>query len=255
MTRRVREPGLYVLIYHRIGADMGQEMDLPAARFAEQMRELRDGFRIVSLLDGLEMLARGEVPNRDLVAVTFDDGYREVYSAAWPVLRHLKIPATVFIATGFVDGSSPAPIRAGASGAGAPALALTWDQIGEMTESGLMQAGSHSKTHRDFDTISREEAEDEVAGAKETLARHAGAAAVDVFAYPRAIAAHENVVAAHHRFAVVGDGTKNVVSSFDPLRVSRTPVRASDGMFFFRRRLEGMRPLEDEVYARMRGRA
>jgi peptidoglycan/xylan/chitin deacetylase (PgdA/CDA1 family) len=252
MSGRVREPGLFVLIYHRIGAGMGEEMDLPAARFAKQMNELRDHHDVVALREGLDALAGGRAPSGDLVAVTFDDGYSEVFSAAWPVLKDLAIPATVFVATGFLEGESEAPIRESASTEGARAQPLTWDQLAEMTETGLVSAGSHSHTHRNFDTLSAADAEDEVTRSKRILEHRTGAT-VDVFAYPRAIAGHEAIVAKTYQFAVLGDGTKNVASSFDPQRISRTPVRASDGMFFFRKRLEGMRPLEDGVYARLRG--
>lgn len=251
MSGRVREPGLFVLIYHRIGAGMGEEMDLPAARFAAQMNELRDHHDVVALHDGLDALAGGRALTGDLVAVTFDDGYHEVFSAAWPVLKDLTIPATVFVATGFLDGETEAPIRASASTDGARPRPLTWDQLSEMTETGLVSAGSHSHTHRDFDTLSAADAEDEVTRSKQILERRTGSS-VDVFAYPRAVAGHEDVVANTYRFAVLGDGTKNVATSFNPQRISRTPVRASDGMFFFRKRLEGMRPLEDGVYARLR---
>jgi peptidoglycan/xylan/chitin deacetylase (PgdA/CDA1 family) len=251
MWGREREPGLFVLIYHRVGAGQGREMDLPTARFAQQMRMLRSRFDLVALGDGLARLEAGR-PARDLVAVTFDDGYREVHSAAWPVLRDLRIPATVFLPTGFMDGTAPAPIRAGAAERGVPPEPLTWDQVGEMAGSGLLTVGSHSVTHTDFDRLSRDEAEEEAASSRELLAARTGAE-VDLFAYPRAVVAHEDVVAAQYRYAVAADGVKNLARGLDPRRLTRTPVRESDGTFFFRRRLEGMAPLEDRFYARLRG--
>ena len=247
---RVREPGLFVLIYHRVGAGQGREMDLPVRTFTAQMRELRARFDVVSLHGGLERIEQG-TPARNLVAVTFDDGYREVATTAWPILRDLAIPTAVFLPTGFIQGRSPAPLRAGAARRGASPEPLTWDQIGEMTASGMLTIGSHSITHRDFDRISRAEAEDE-AGASKALIESKTGAAVDVFAYPRAVVAHEDVVAAHYRYAVAAEGVKNVARSFDPRRVTRTPVRGSDGVVFFRSRLSGIRPLEDDLYAWLR---
>jgi len=247
---RVREPGLFVLIYHRVGAGQGREMDLPARTFAAQMRDLRGRFEVVSLHGGFERIERG-TPPRDLVAVTFDDGYREMATTAWPILRDLAIPAAAFLPTGFIQGNSPAPLRAGAGRRGAPPEPLTWDQVGEMAASGLLTIGSHSVTHRDFDRLSPAEAEDE-AGASKALIESKTGAEVDVFAYPRAVVAHEEVVAAHYRYAVAADSVKNVARSFDPLRVTRTPVRGSDGIMFFRSRLSGIRPLEDDLYAWLR---
>ncbi|MEA2555378.1 MAG: hypothetical protein QOI60_709 [Actinomycetota bacterium] len=248
MTGREARPGLFVLIYHRVGAGQGREMDLPVRTFAAQMHGLRAHADVMRLSDGLASLA-AESLVRDAVAVTFDDGYREVYTNAWPVLRDLDIPATVFLPTGFMEGSSPAPIRPGAADRGAEPRALDWTQVGEMAATGSMDLGSHSVTHREFDTLSRDEAEDEAARSKEMLIRRTGVR-TELFAYPRAKVAHHDVVGAHYRYAVAADGVKNVDVA-DGL-VARTPVRASDGVFFFTCKLQGMRPLEDRVYRRLR---
>jgi peptidoglycan/xylan/chitin deacetylase (PgdA/CDA1 family) len=252
MAARETQPGLFVLIYHRVGAGQGREMDLPAARFAQHLRMLRSRVEVVSLPEGLARLSGGPPP-RDLVAVSFDDGYREVYTHAWPVLRDLRVPFTAFLPTGFMDGTSPAPIRPGAADRGAPPLPLTWDQVGEMAGEGLLTVGSHSVTHTDFDRLSRDAAEHEAATSRELLTSRTGAD-VDLFAYPRAVVAHEDVVASHYRYAVAADGVKNLAHGLDPRRLARTPVRGSDGTFFLRRRLQGMAPLEDRVYAWLRGR-
>jgi peptidoglycan/xylan/chitin deacetylase (PgdA/CDA1 family) len=121
-----------------------------------------------------------------------------------------------------------------------------------MASTGLLTVGSHSVSHTDYDALSRDEAEEESAGSRELLESRTGAK-VDLFAYPRAVVAHEDIVAAHYRYAVAADGTKNLAGSLSPLRLARTPVRESDGMFFFRRRLDGMRPLEDRFYSWLRG--
>jgi peptidoglycan/xylan/chitin deacetylase (PgdA/CDA1 family) len=158
----------------------------------------------------------------------------------------------VFLPTGFMEGTAPAPIRAGAAERGDPPAPLTWDQVGEMAQAGLVGVGSHSVTHSDFDRLSRDRAEEECAASRELLVQRTGAA-VDLFAYPRAVVAHEDVVAAHYRYAVGADGVKNLARGLAPHRLARTPVRASDGTFFLRRRLEGMAPLEDRLYAWLRG--
>ncbi|MFL5737182.1 MAG: polysaccharide deacetylase family protein [Actinomycetota bacterium] len=246
---RSREPGLLILGYHRVGAGMEREMDLPRTVFAEQMRHLAEHREVVPLVEGVRRL--GFPLEEDLLVITFDDGYREVYTQAWPVLRDLGLPATVFVATGFLDGTDPPPIRAGASDRGAPPEPLTWDQVGELHASGLVTIGSHSRSHRSFDALSRAQAAEECATSHATIERHVGGA-VETFAYPAGVVAHEEVVAAHYRVGVGADGAKNVPSSLAPLRLSRVPVRASDGTFFFRRRLAGLAPLEDRLYHRLR---
>ncbi len=246
---RSREPGLLLLGYHRIGAGMEREMDVSTPTFREQMRYLAEHREVVPLEDG--MLRMGAPLERDLFAITFDDGYGEVYDNAWPVLRELRLPATLFLATGFVEGIEPPPLRAGAGDRGAPPKPLSWKQIEEMRASDLISVGSHSQTHPSFGAISRDRAEEECASSKRMLEERTGGA-VASFAYPGGVVAHEEVVAAHYRYGVAADGGKNRPSALTPLRLSRVPVRASDGMFFFRRRLSGLAPLEDRLYDRLR---
>jgi peptidoglycan/xylan/chitin deacetylase (PgdA/CDA1 family) len=249
-AKRTQEPGLFVLIYHRVGAGQGQEMDQPLPMFRRQMEWLSANTSVVSLADGLDRLSEGPF-EEDLVAITFDDGYRDVFTRAWPVLRDLALPATVFLATGFMEGDSPAPIRAGAASMGEAPLPLGWDQVGEMAATGLFGVGSHTHTHRDLDRLSAAEAEEECERSNGLLASRAGVTP-DVFAYPRAVIGNEDVVARRYRWAVGADGTKNVPGTAVPHRLSRTPMRASDGFFFFRRRLGGIAPLEDRFYDRLR---
>ncbi|MCW3040331.1 MAG: polysaccharide deacetylase, partial [Solirubrobacterales bacterium] len=97
--------GALVLTYHRIGDADACPYDrglfsATQARLDEQMAYLRRHFDIVDTAEGLRAAygRRGRA-----VAVTFDDGYRDNYDLALPVLREHRIPATFFVATGFVD--------------------------------------------------------------------------------------------------------------------------------------------------------
>jgi peptidoglycan/xylan/chitin deacetylase (PgdA/CDA1 family) len=95
--RRASQQKFAVLCYHRIGTGgIPLFSELPPEVFEAQMRFLRLCYRIVSLD---EMCAEMERPTRNghAVAVTFDDGYRDLYSHALPILRRHQIPATVFL--------------------------------------------------------------------------------------------------------------------------------------------------------------
>ena len=74
-----------------------------AASFRWQMRVLAGQFHVLSLAEAVQRLRDGSLPPRT-ACVTFDDGYADNESIALPVLRELKIPATFFVATGFLDG-------------------------------------------------------------------------------------------------------------------------------------------------------
>lgn len=86
-----------ILCYHRVGtAGVPLYSRLPETAFAAQMRYLKRNYRVVSLHQLCSELREGrEVP--PTVAVTFDDGYRDLYRFAFPVLQEYSIPATVYL--------------------------------------------------------------------------------------------------------------------------------------------------------------
>ena len=90
-----------VLSYHRVN-DSGHPFfgGTPTRLFRRQMDLLRSRFDV----QPLRVLASGDVP-RNAVAITFDDGYRDNYTHAFPILRELGIPATIFLVTEAVDGN------------------------------------------------------------------------------------------------------------------------------------------------------
>jgi peptidoglycan/xylan/chitin deacetylase (PgdA/CDA1 family) len=120
-----------ILCYHRFGTRSSQLTVTPAT-FETQMEYLaRNGYHVVPLarltgfLDGKEALPRKSV------VVTIDDGYRSTYDIAYPILKKYGFPATVFLYSDFVGASD----------------ALTWPQMKEMADSGLIDIQPHSKTH------------------------------------------------------------------------------------------------------------
>jgi peptidoglycan/xylan/chitin deacetylase (PgdA/CDA1 family) len=248
---RERVPGLTVLVYHRVGAGMAQEMDVPVGTFRVQMEHLERTATVVPLVEGLDRLAEGTL-GRDAVALTFDDGYRDVYTRAWPILMRLGLPATLFLATGFLEGEYPAPIRPGAGERGEPAEPVRWEEVQEMMGSGLVEVGCHSHSHAEFGRLGPVAAREDCERADRIIEERLGVRPRS-FAYPRAVVGNEDVVAARHRWALGVDGSKNVRGTLARHRADRTPIRASDGVLFFRHRVLGASPLEDRFYAWLRG--
>ena len=110
--RTVVHPGanFRVLAYHRI-MDIGPEREYPGdpelisasvAGFHEQMQFARRHFDIVSFADVIDAMRRGaRLPRRTLI-VTFDDGHIDNYTNAFPVLRSLGVPASIFLSTDYI---------------------------------------------------------------------------------------------------------------------------------------------------------
>ena len=96
---------LRVIYYHRVLPEADPILaDGTVARvFDVHMSVLRRQFNVLALDDAVSLLKRGELPER-AVAVTFDDGYSDNFTVALPILQRWGLPATFFVATGFLDG-------------------------------------------------------------------------------------------------------------------------------------------------------
>lgn len=96
---------LSILIYHRVleAADELAPGNPTAADFEWQMQLLANFFHPLSLDDALTHLDKGTLPER-AVCVTFDDGYQDNAAIALPILKRWDVPATVFVASGYLNG-------------------------------------------------------------------------------------------------------------------------------------------------------
>jgi peptidoglycan/xylan/chitin deacetylase (PgdA/CDA1 family) len=91
-------------MYHRVLAEPDPlQPEVPhQALLAEQFRTLASAFNVLPLHEAAELLRSGGLPP-GAACITFDDGYRDNHDLALPLLREYKLPATVFVATGFLN--------------------------------------------------------------------------------------------------------------------------------------------------------
>lgn len=96
---------LSILIYHRVldAPDPFAPWAIGAEAFECHMKALSRYFTVIPLPEAISRLSTGELPPR-AACVTFDDGYRDNLTIALPILQRHAIPATVFVASGFLDG-------------------------------------------------------------------------------------------------------------------------------------------------------
>ncbi len=158
-----------VLMYHSVRALDSKEASNLAVRrltvepkaFELQIKHLQSlGCAFITASQVLE--ARGGCH----VALTFDDGYVDNASVAFPILRRLKVSATMFVVTGTL---------------GSPRH-LSWAQVSQMHGAGI-EIGSHSATHADLTQLSTDLLHTEVIGSKRTLETQLGRA-VGAISYP-----------------------------------------------------------------------
>ena len=154
------DQGFGILMYHRVcEAPRGfprPTWNVPPQRFKQQLVGLlRRGWEPYALRSVLDRTRQGQPLPRKTFVVTFDDGYENNLLYALPVLKQLGIPATIFLATAYLDSAQPFPSDdwSAAGDPGVPAdtwRPLTTDQCRELLASGLIELGTHTHTHADF---------------------------------------------------------------------------------------------------------
>ncbi len=167
-----------ILMYHSLD-ESGSVLSTQPGLFARQMRTLYDrGFRAVSLSELLRVL-QDKPGDQKTIAITFDDGFENLYQYAMPVLAAYHFSATVFLVTDHCGKSNNWPGQA----ARIPWLPLLrWSQICEMADLGI-QFGAHTKTHPNLTRLSDMAAREEIIGSQKAIEDHVQQR-VNAFAYP-----------------------------------------------------------------------
>jgi peptidoglycan/xylan/chitin deacetylase (PgdA/CDA1 family) len=239
----VRPPGrgVVVLCYHRVGErSRAAEIDLPVREFEAQMAMVAERADPITLDDALAVLGTCELPGRDPVVVTFDDGTADFVDVVVPVLVRHGIPAVLYVATDFVERGCEFPAG------GRP---VSWAGLCDAVSTGLVTLGSHTHTHALLDRVDAVTAAHELDRSRELLAERTGVQ-VEHFAYPKAVVGNapaEAAIRTRFRSAAVGGTRANRYGATDRYRLARSPVQRSDGREWFERKLAGGLRLEDDV--------
>jgi len=105
-VQKRRSGNLQILVYHRVNDERDPFFcGVPVHVFKAQMEYLASNFRVLALEEAVERLGRRDLPDNAIV-ITFDDGYRDNYINAFPLLEELSLPATIFLATGAIGSGS-----------------------------------------------------------------------------------------------------------------------------------------------------
>jgi glycosyltransferase involved in cell wall biosynthesis/peptidoglycan/xylan/chitin deacetylase (PgdA/CDA1 family) len=227
--------GVPVLMYHAFTA--GGERDrfvLPARSFAAQMRLLSAlRYRVITLEELAAKLRAGEPLPRRTVALTIDDGYRDNFEIAQPILERHGFTATVYLVSKRLGASNDW----GDPGALAGRPLLDRAQI-EAMRAGGTKFGAHTRNHPRLTELEDAVVTDEIAGSREDLTELLGEE-VEGLAYPYGLF-DERAVQAAERAGYTAACTTEVRPARhwdDPLRIPRIEVEGADSNLRFLRRL------------------
>jgi len=181
--RALRIGGVPVLAYHSLD-DLGSTMSMPPRSFRRQMQYLkRVGFSSILLSELVEDIRAGRPLREDSFVLTFDDGFRNVYEVAFPILQELDFTATVFPVTGYMGTTCGWDVGHRNRRVGAHRLELlTWRQVDEMSRRGF-EFGSHGAGHLRLTEISSDAVRDDLKRSKAELEDRLGCPC-PLFCYP-----------------------------------------------------------------------
>jgi len=232
-----------ILMYHSISDDDESNAHAyyrtktsPAA-FAVQMKYLHEsGYATCSVAQAIQHLQNQTQAAARLVVITFDDGYRDFYHCASPVLNQYGFSATVFLPTAYI-GEHPVQFKG--------KDCLTWAEVRELNRHGIL-FGSHTVTHPQLRELSVPAINEEIANSKATIEEKVGSA-VESFAYPYAFPQTDSDFTKVLRDSLRRAGYQNGVCTIvgrasrnsEPLFLERLPVNSCDDRALFQAKLAG----------------
>lgn len=240
LHRSLRIP---VLMYHSVSETNGNNVhpyfvtETSTLTFAAHMKFLHEnGYKTITTEELVALLDSGQKDVGRYVVITFDDGYQDFYTNAFPILSRYGFRATVYLPTAYIH-------QRARTFRGKPCM--NWTEVRELHEAGML-FGSHTVNHPQLRFAALPELEYEVKVSKETIENELGAA-IRSFAYPFAFP-EDDLAFAHRLRDLLGVcGYQNGVctaigssrSSEDRFFLKRLPANSWDDTALFRAKLEG----------------
>ena len=168
-----------IVAFHRVNDDLTDSLTCSESKFRNFCAFFKSRFEVISLPEMIKLLNRNESVAGKLV-ITFDDGYRDNFLNAAPILKEMELPASFFITTGFIGNETVAWWDE--KHLSSPAW-MSWDEVRQLSEEGF-DVGAHTVTHADLGKLSEPEILQEVHDSKESLTQQLGYSKMELFAYP-----------------------------------------------------------------------
>jgi len=155
--------GAVILLYHSV-AENSLSATVKLADFKKQLAYLAEkNFKVIKLTELVELIAsRRKIPPKT-VCLTFDDGCRDNFSNVFPVLKKYNFPATIFVSTALIGKAQILENKESFE-------YLSEGEIKEMSQSGLIEFGSHSHNHLKLTGLKGGRVEEELVASKKILA-------------------------------------------------------------------------------------
>jgi peptidoglycan/xylan/chitin deacetylase (PgdA/CDA1 family) len=264
---RQTTPVIPILMYHSItddpepGISAYYRLNTPPKVFRSHLYVLREeGYTTLTLVDAIGGLESGQTQSLGTLAaervtsekfgdrsssvaaipkiavISFDDGFEDFRTAAWPLLQEFGFTATVFLPTAFIGNE-----RRAFKGRNC----LTWDEVRHLRSAGI-EFGSHTVNHPKLWELDDTALQQELTDSREVIENELGHAPT-TFAHPYAFPFTNMAYVQRYRVAVSNAGYRYGVttslgrarSSDDRLALKRLPINGADGSDLLRAKLRG----------------
>ena len=204
---------LHRVVEQRSDVPEQRELEVTPDWLEQKILEYKSkGYSFISI-DNLTTLntKHSTLNTKKRVCITFDDGYRDNFSFAYPMLKRLNVPFTVYVTTGFIDNKLPMWWYPNEQ------LGLSTEELKALDADPLCTIGAHTVNHPKLDTMTREQQYQEVAESKQILEALLGHE-INHFSFPHG-AHNDDTLAICHEL-----GFETVVQSWGgPLRRGENP--------------------------------
>ena len=232
-----------ILMYHSIGEASGRrvhpyyETRTAVSVLARHMKFLADHhYSVIGLDEVAKRVSPGARWTAKCVAITFDDGYQDVYTHAFPILKQYGFTATVFLPTAYI-GRVPKSFNG--------KECLIWSEVRELHRAGII-FGSHTVSHPELKSLSTSSIAYEVAHSKKVIEEEIGDS-IRSFSCPYAFPEHDRAFVRELRALLEINEYDNGVSTIvgragrghERFFLPRLPMNTFDDLSFFQAKLEG----------------
>jgi len=157
-----------IIMYHRINDLDDNTMTVDTAMFSRQIEFLKNKYRVISLNQLLKEILEHEKIRSKSVVITFDDGYKDNFTNAFPILKRYNIPAIFFVTTSFIGTDRKFPWDENSK---VKFKNMTWEDLKNLLAQGY-EIGSHTVNHIDFGKCAYDEACFEIKQSRKDLEKH-----------------------------------------------------------------------------------
>lgn len=209
-----------ILTYHSFDYGKGL-LSVTPENFEKQMHYLKDkGFNVIPLDELVEGIKNRRKFAHNTVVITMDDGYKDNFTYAYPILKKFGFPATIFLITNNI---------------GTNVDFLNWDEVKEMCKNNI-SFGGHTKNHVYLPSVDKEDVLwDEIVGCKKSIEEHIGIP-VYYFCYPLGGFTEEVEMLANkagYKGACATNRGDDILNDRDVYELNRISVRNGNPYFSF----------------------